>query len=69
MLTDIKSVFDALGGLKAVAELTGRDVEAVRHWPKKGKFPAQTYLAMLRALARRGHTAPPSLWGQSEPAQ
>lgn len=66
-LTDAKSVIDELGGLKAVADLTGRKYNAVWNWQNVGTFPPKTYLILTAALRERGKTAPMSLWRIVEP--
>lgn len=56
------AVIDALGGTTEVATLTGRNYKAAWIWRTFPTFPADTYLVMTDALAKRGHSAPPSLW-------
>lgn len=68
-LTSTQAVIDALGGVKAVAELTGRDYDAAWNWKKFPHFPPDTYLVLTGALESNGHTAPPSLWRMVEAAQ
>jgi hypothetical protein len=64
------SVIKALGGRKAVSELTGRQATHVFNWLNvERKFPAHTYLIMQDALHKRGYTASPRLWGITEPAR
>jgi hypothetical protein len=65
-LISTKDVIDALGGISAVADLTGRKYSAASNWPNFTKFPANTYLVLTRALAARGLRAPASLWGMIE---
>lgn len=62
-----KQVIEALGGIAAVAALTGRTYNAACNWGGFDTFPANTYVAMTAALSERGLTAPPSLWGMVEP--
>lgn len=58
-----QQVIEALGGLDAVCELTEANAKQVWHWyGRAGQFPANTYVAMTRALRRRGYVAPVSLW-------
>lgn len=67
-LTNIDDVIRALGGLKEVAELTGRrSGSAVPMWRQRGAFPSNTYAVMIVALQERGKTAPASLWGMKSP--
>ena len=63
-LTTVPEVLDVLGGITAVADLTGTKRSAVSMWRTLNKFPANRYLLMVRVLEQRGYTAPPSLWGQ-----
>lgn len=53
----------ALGGNGPVAELTGRKTQHVTNWKDAGRLPANTYLVLKDALARKGYTASPKLWG------
>jgi hypothetical protein len=62
-LTTTEDVMHALGGTRAVAELTGRKYTAAAHWFKFSCFPANTFLLISAALEERGYSAPPSLWG------
>jgi secreted protein with Ig-like and vWFA domain len=61
-LRTTREVVDALGGIQAVADLTGRNYDAASNWPRFKTFPADTYLVMTRALTEQGKTAPASLW-------
>lgn len=65
-LTTTADVIDKLGGVRAVADLTGRDYDAAWNWKKFPHFPPDTYLVMTRALRQQGHDAPPSLWRMVE---
>lgn len=67
VLTSTKQVIDELGGISAVAELTGRKYGAAAQWPHFATFPSNTYLVMTGALAARGLSAPASLWGMTTP--
>lgn len=62
-LTSISEVIDALGGIQAVADLTGRKYMAAAQDKRLGKFPSRTRDVMTVALAEKGKTAPASLWG------
>ena len=68
MLATTSEVILALGGVKAVAELTGRTYDAAWNWNKFETFPSDTYLVMTGALRERGIEAPPSLWRMVEAA-
>jgi hypothetical protein len=62
-LSTIEGVIDILGGVDAVARMTGRGETAVYNWRADGRFPASLYVAMTDRLPR-GVTAPAELWGQ-----
>jgi hypothetical protein len=68
-LTTVREVTAALGGIKAVANLTGRKYSAAANWGKEiaPQFPANTFVAINAALAAIGKSAPPSLWGMKQP--
>ena len=68
-LTTTREVAAALGGTKAVANLTGRKYSAAANWvqDKNPQFPANTFVALNAALAKIGKSAPPSLWGMKMP--
>ncbi len=61
-------VIDALGGIAAVAELTGRKYTAAANWNVSDRFPANTYVILHHALHQRGLSAPPELWGMAREA-
>jgi hypothetical protein len=65
-LSTTAQVMDALGGISAVAELTGSRYKAAANWKAFDTFPAKHFLVMTRELKRRGKVAPPSLWGMTE---
>jgi hypothetical protein len=56
---------DALGGNTDVGKIVGVSHKAVSNWRRwnRGRFPAETYLALNAALAKIGRTAEPRLWG------
>jgi hypothetical protein len=56
-------VIEALGGTSAVAELTGSTYAAAFNWRGFERFPAKTFIVMSDALAAKGKSASPSLWG------
>jgi hypothetical protein len=68
-LPSISEVTTALGGIQAVADLTGRTYSAAAQDNRLGKFPAHTYLVMTDALAALGKSAPASLWGMTAPQE
>lgn len=59
-------VMEALGGINAVAEITGSEYKAAANWKGFKAFPSRTYLVMNRELERRGLRAPVSLWKMVE---
>lgn len=65
LLTTAEAVIDALGGLKAVAQLTDRTVQNVWNWKAVGKFPARHFVTMQAALHLRGRAASASLWSMN----
>lgn len=65
-LTTTTEVVKELGGIAAVAELTGSQYKAAANWKSFDRFPAKHFLVMTRELKRRGKSAPPSLWGMTE---
>lgn len=67
-LTTTAEVIDVLGGVAAVAELTGRRYGAAFNWKGFVKFPADTFVVMQDALRAAGCEAPVSLWGMVERA-
>ena len=66
-LSTVHDAIEALGGVKAVAELTGRSQENVYNWRAANRFSHQTFLKISGALRARGISANPKLWG-IEPA-
>jgi hypothetical protein len=56
-------VVEGLGGPERVCELTGANAKQVWHWYGRAeKFPANTYVALQRALKRKKLSAPDHLW-------
>ena len=68
-LTTTEQVIYALGGTRAVADMTGRKYNAAHNWLGFDHFPPNTFLLMQAALEERGLTAPASLWKMMEPSQ
>jgi hypothetical protein len=66
-LRTAQAVVNALGGLDAVCKLLNATKKQVWNWVgrKGAKFPAHTYVAMQRALKRRGASAPARLWAMT----
>lgn len=67
VLTTINQVLEALGGPTAVGRMTKRIPQQFVQARHRNRFPAPTYLIMIRALGERGKTALPSLWGIEDP--
>ena len=65
-LSSAVDVVDVLGGVEAVKKLTGARLKAIYHWRSTGQFPARQHDLMVKALRRRGYTAPAVLWNQAE---
>lgn len=66
-LDSVRAVIAALGGIRAVSEMTGRDYRTVSAWQARLHcFPPQFYVAMRAALAVQGNTAPHRLWQMVE---
>ena len=65
-LATAAEIFDKLGGVRAVAELTGRTYDAAWNWKRFARFPSNTYSVMTSALRAKGCTAPASLWRMVE---
>lgn len=62
-LTSAEAVFEELGGIQAVADLTGSGYRAVFNWKAADAFPAKTYVTVIDALREHGCCAPASLFG------
>lgn len=67
-LQTTSQVIDALGGTAAAAKLTGRSMQAVSNWRRRGFFTASVYLVITDALARENKRANPALWRSVPPA-
>ena len=66
-LASAEAIFDVLGGINAVAELTGAKYVTAHRWKTVGKFPPKTFVLLGEALAERGYQAPAELWKMLEP--
>ena len=64
-LSTTREVIYKLGGIRPVAELTGRKYNAAANWVSAQTFPANTFDVLTTALEAEGCTAPKSLWRQS----
>jgi len=63
-LKSVRQVISLLGGINAVAEMTGALRTSVHNWRATRRFPARYYVVMTSALAKRDASAPHALWGQ-----
>jgi hypothetical protein len=61
-LTTALQITTRLGGIEAVAKLTGADPKSVYNWHAINRFPADTYCTMQVELVRVGCYARPHLW-------
>lgn len=68
-LTSADAVFEALGGMDAVLELTGARYKTAHVWKQIGSFPSKFYVLMTAELERRGYSASPDLWDMRQPAR
>lgn len=66
ILSTTADVIEELGGIGAVASLTGRKYGAAAQWPHFSSFPSNTYIVLTDALALKGKSAPASLWGMTQ---
>ena len=67
VLKSTTAVIEALGGVRAVADLTNRTYQAAHNWKRFKTFPPDTYLVMKAKLDEIGATAPASLWRMVKP--
>ncbi len=66
MLKTVREVIEVLGGLQAVADLCGVNYRTVSGWQARFEaFPPKFYVVMTAALAGRGLSAMPALWGMA----
>jgi hypothetical protein len=69
-LNNSRDVVAALGGVDAVASLTGRHYKSVSRWQAaKEAFPPTLYVAMQSALVEIGFRGDPAMWGMEEPVR
>lgn len=64
-LTSFNEVMHALGGIKAVAEMTRNSRSSLWNWKQAGQFPPRHYRMMREALFERGCIADLRLWAFS----
>lgn len=69
MLTSVAQVIDALGGTAAAASIAGVGAPAVSNWKDRGYIPPGKFLAFTKALAERGLTAAPIVFGWKDEAR
>jgi len=65
----IAELITTLGGPKAAGETLGATPQMVVNWRERGSLPSRSYLIHKTKLAERGLSAPPTLWGLSDPAE
>ena len=63
-LITVAQIVNAFGGTFALAQLLECTPTAISNSIKRGALPAKYYVVMIRALNRKGLTAPARLWGQ-----
>jgi hypothetical protein len=68
-LHTVNDVVKAIGGRKAVAELTGVTRKAVYVWVDQSAFPSKIYMVLKEALAKHGYEADVSLFSFSAPSE
>lgn len=62
-LITTKTVVEHLGGIGRLCDVTTANRKQAYNWVGTGKkFPAWTYIAIMRELERTGATAPHQLW-------
>lgn len=62
-LATTKTVVETIGGIERLCVLTRSNKKQAYNWIGNGKkFPAATYVVMMRELERLDATAPPQLW-------
>lgn len=67
ILTNVREVVEALGGIHAVARLTSVDPHTVSAWQTRlGVFPSKTFVVLNDALAEIAMSAPAHLWQMVE---
>ena len=61
-LRSTSDIIDALGGIEAMAELTGTSINGVYNWRAGTQFPADTYRLLKDELKAIDIDAPDHLW-------
>jgi hypothetical protein len=61
-LRSTADIIDALGGIEAMAELTGTSENGVYNWRSGKQFPADTYRLIKDELKEIDADAPDHLW-------
>ena len=65
-LSSVRDIIEKLGGNPAVKDLTGLSYKNVYSWTYRGVFASNTYCKLMKALKKRGYTAPSRLWQMIE---
>jgi hypothetical protein len=70
-LATASDVIDACGGTVAFAKLIGggREKQHVSNYRATGRLPHDSYLIVTEALKKRRCSAPPAIWGITEPSK
>jgi hypothetical protein len=62
-LYTVDEVFRVLGDEVIMKATEAKDTAVIWNWKGRfGRFPANTYVPLIRALNRRGYSAPARLW-------
>lgn len=65
ILTSVREVVEALGGVSTLAKECQVVETAVWNWIGSNRFPARTYALMHDMLAEKSAAAPDVLWGMT----
>jgi hypothetical protein len=65
-LETFEEVFDELGRVPGLVDLTKSKPKAVGAWQTWRRFPWKTYPIITDELQKRGKSAPNTLWGMSK---
>ena len=62
-LSTFEEVFEELGKVPGLVDLTGANPKAVGAWQTHRRFPWKMYPTITGALSDRGKSAPTGIWG------
>lgn len=68
-LSDIPSLIQAVGTLRAAADLLGMSSQSLWNAKKRGYLPRRDVLVQRERLAAAGFDAPWTMWGMTEAPQ